>query len=146
MGEQDQEQLAIVRRAFAAFTRRDADALVGLSADDVEFVLVTAQRTRGGAPYRGAVGVRAYFTDVAGVWRELRAIPQEFRTREGVVLALGRVYARDFEGSLIDSPAGWLWQLRDGRVAYCRVFDRPEEAVEAFQAGGPVTPVGRVHG
>ena len=143
---EEEEQLAIVRRAFAAFTRRDADAFVALSTDDVELVLATAERTRGGAPYRGAEGVRAYLSDVAAVWRELRAIPQEFRTRDSVVLVLGRVYARDFQGSLIDSPAGWLWQLRDGRVAYSRVFDRPEAAVEAFHAGEPITPAGRPPG
>ena len=98
---------------------------------------VTAGRTRGGEPYRGVEGLRAYFEDVGKVWRELRVIPQEYRTRDDIVLAIGRVYARDFEGSVVDSPAGWIWRVENARVVYARVFERPEEAIAAFDEGEP---------
>ena len=77
---------------------------------------------------------RAYFEDAGRVWRELRVIPQEYRIRGDQVLALGRVYARGLDGAIVDSPAGWVWRLEQGRVAYARAFERPEEAVAAFDA------------
>ena len=65
-------------------------------------------------------------------------LAQTFRTRGGaVVLALGRVYARDHEGAIIDSPAGWLLRVRGPRIAFVRVFESADEAVAAFEAAGP---------
>ena len=131
----DSEQVMLVRRAFDAFTRRDVEAVLELVAPDFEFTAPrTAERTRGGEPYRGRDGIREYFEDVAGVWRELRVIPQQFKREGDRVLALGRVYARDHQGSVVDSPAGWVWEVEDELLAYGRVYERPEDAVRAFAA------------
>lgn len=131
----DAEAVELVRRLFEAFTARDLEGVLAVAAPDLEFHAVTAERTRAGEPYRGEEGMREYFADVARVWRELRVIPQSFRTREGgVVLALGRVYARDHEGAIIDSPAGWLLRTRGSQIAYVRVFELAAAAVEAFEA------------
>jgi len=127
-----EELVEVVQRLFDAFSRRDIDAATELVHPDIQLVLVTGDRTRGGRPYRGLDGLRAYFDDVGKVWRELRVIPQEYRTREETVLALGRIYARDLEGAIVDSPAGWIWRVEHGRVVYARVFERPEEAIAAF--------------
>ena len=134
-GEDDVE---LARRLFEAFTVRDLGGVLAVAAPELEFHAVTAERTRGGEPYRSEDGMREYFADVARVWRELRVIPQTFRTRGGgVVLALGRVYARDHEGAIIDSPAGWLLRVRGPRIAFVRVFESADEAVAAFAAAGP---------
>jgi uncharacterized protein len=130
----DDDEL-LVRRLFEAVTARDLDGVLAVMGPGLEFHAVTAARTRGGEPYRGEPGMRDYFADVARVYRELRVIPQTFRTKPGgVVLAIGRVYARDLEGTIIDSPAGWLLRTRGKRIAYVRVFQRAEEAVAAFEA------------
>lgn len=129
------DDVEIVRRLFEAFTARDLEGVLAMAAPDLEFHAVTAERTRAGEPYRGEEGMREYFADVARVWRELRVIPQTFRTKAGgVVLALGRVYARDHEGAIIDSPAGWLLRTRGSQIAYVRVFELAAAAVEAFEA------------
>jgi ketosteroid isomerase-like protein len=130
-----EERVQVVQRLFDAFSRRDADAATAFVDPQVELVVVTADRTRAGRPYRGVDGLRAYFEDVGKVWRELRVIPQEYRTRDDTVLALGRVYARDLEGAIVDSPAGWIWRVEGGRVIYARVFERPEDAIAAFDDG-----------
>ena len=124
--------MALVRRAFDAFTRRDVDAVLELVSPDVLFNAPTAQRAHSGEPYRGRDGMRQYFDDVATVWRELRVIPQSFRSEGGRILAVGRVYGRDHEGSVVDSPAGWVWEARGGLLVYGRVYERPEDAVRAF--------------
>jgi len=125
----------LVSRLFDAFTRRDPDALDGLIAPDMEFFGPTADIVRGGAPYVGREGMREYLDDVAQIWRELRVIPQSFRVEGDRVLATGRVYARDHEGSIIDSPAGWIFTVGKDRVLSGRVYARAEDAVAAFDAG-----------
>lgn len=128
------DAIELVTKLFEAFTRRDADAILNVVSTDVEFHAPTADIARRGRPYVGAAGMRDYLADVARVWRELRAIPQTFREHDGCVLATGRVYARDHEGSVIDSPAGWLFRVREERVVSGRVYERAEDAVAAFDA------------
>jgi ketosteroid isomerase-like protein len=122
----------VVERMFAAFAERDLGALVELMDPEIEFLPVTANLTTGGVPYRGHAGIARYFDDVARVWPELRLFPEEVRdgAREGVVVALGRVIARG-GGMILDSPTGWVFQMRDGRIARLRVYGSHEEAVEA---------------
>jgi ketosteroid isomerase-like protein len=120
-----------VRAAFAAFGRRDADALTALCAADVVFEPVTARLTADGEPYRGHDGLRRYLADVARVWQELRPEPTAyFEQPGGVVVATGRIYAWGV-GRVIDSPAGWLWRVRDGEIVYGRVFETARAALEA---------------
>jgi ketosteroid isomerase-like protein len=123
----------IVRRAFAAFEDRDPEQMIAISRPDVVFEPVTARIAAGGQPYRGHDGVREYFDDVARVWQELRPAPDRFYERDGgVVVATGRVYAWG-AGRVIDAPAGWLWRVEGGLIAYGRVF---ETAAGALAAAG----------
>jgi ketosteroid isomerase-like protein len=121
----------IVQEVFVAFERRDIDALIRLCAPDMVFEPVTARVAAGGEAYRGHDGLRAYLDDVGRVWQELRPSPDTYREgRDGIVVATGRVYAWG-AGRVVDSPAGWLWRLRDGRIVYGRIFDSTSAALEA---------------
>jgi ketosteroid isomerase-like protein len=123
----------IVREAFAAFERRDVERLLALARPDMVFEAVTGRLAAGGEPYRGHDGLRQYFADVERVWQELRPTPDAFYEREGgIVVATGRVYAWG-AGRVVDAPAGWLWRLEDGQLAYGRVF---ETAAGALAAAG----------
>jgi ketosteroid isomerase-like protein len=121
----------IVRQVFAAFEERDAEAVIALCAADIVFEPVTARVAAGGEPYRGHDGMRAYLADVARVWQELRPAPDEFREGEGgIVVATGRIYAWG-AGRVVDSPAGWLWRIQGGQLAYGRIFETAGGALEA---------------
>jgi ketosteroid isomerase-like protein len=123
----------IVRQAFAAFEQRDPDLLADLVRPDIVFEPVTAQIAAGGKPYRGVEGIRRYLEDVARTWQELRPAPDTFYEREGgIVVATGRVYAWG-AGRVVDAPAGWLWRVQGGKLAYGRVF---ETAAGALAAAG----------
>jgi ketosteroid isomerase-like protein len=123
----------IVRQAFAAFEQRDADMLVAIARPDIVFEPITAQIAAGGEPYRGHEGLRRYLEDVARVWQELRPSPDTFYEREGgIVVATGRVYAWG-AGRVVDAPAGWLWRIEGGQLAYGRIF---ETAAGALTAAG----------
>jgi ketosteroid isomerase-like protein len=128
-----------IRLAFAAFERRDADGLLALCAPDVVFEPVTARLAGGGEAYRGHDGLRRYLEDVGRVWQELRPSPDAYHEGEdGIVVATGRVYAWGV-GRVIDSPAGWLWRVQDGKIAYGRIFETASGALEAAGMG----PAGR---
>jgi ketosteroid isomerase-like protein len=122
--------VALVQRAYDAFTRRDVEGLVATCLPDVEFHLPTAQLTRVGLPYRGHDGVRTYLRDAARVWSELRLEPREFHERGDLVVAIGRVYAWG-AGRVVDTPAGWVWRIRDGLVARVDVYESADQALEA---------------
>jgi ketosteroid isomerase-like protein len=123
----------IVKQAFAAFEHRDAETLLGLVRSDIVFEPVTARIAAGGEPYRGHEGMRRYLEDVARTWQELRPAPETFYEREGGIVAVtGRVYAWG-AGRVIDAPAGWLWRVEGGKLAYGRVF---ETAAGALAAAG----------
>jgi ketosteroid isomerase-like protein len=121
----------IVQQAFAAFEHRDPELMVAITRPDIVFEPVTAQIAAGGQPYRGHEGMRRYLEDVARTWQELRPAPDTFYEREGgIVVATGRVYAWG-AGRVIDAPAGWLWRVQDGKIAYGRVFDTAAGALAA---------------
>jgi ketosteroid isomerase-like protein len=128
----DSPNIAIVRRAFESFSRRDVEGLVAVCAPEIEFHLPTARLTRVGLPYRGHDGVRTYLRDVARVWSELRLEPREFHETGDLVVAIGRVYAWG-AGRVVDTPASWIWQVRDGLAVRVQVY---ESAAEALVAAG----------
>lgn len=120
------ENIAIVRRAFEAFSERDVKAMAVLSDPEIEFLPPhTAGLARKGRPYRGHEGLRIYIEDVARLWQEMRVIPQEFRDIDDSVIVIGRVYARGKDGLLVDSPMRWIWRLRDGKIVSGRADERP---------------------
>jgi ketosteroid isomerase-like protein len=128
--------IALVRRVFEAFSRRDVDAVVALCHADVELHVPTAERASHTGAYAGHEGIRRYFEDVGRVWEELRVVPQEFSELEDGVFAIGRVYARAEDGLVVDSPAYWLWRISDGLVVWGRAF---EDRTAALKAAG-LTP------
>jgi ketosteroid isomerase-like protein len=125
----------VVRQAFAAFERRDADLLLAVCSADIVFEPVTARIAAAGEPYRGHQGLRRYLEDVARVWHELRPAPDTFyESGGGIVVATGRVYAWG-AGRVIDAPAGWIWRVDGGLIAYGQVFETAAGALEAAGMG-----------
>jgi ketosteroid isomerase-like protein len=120
---------------YRAFHDRDVPAAGADLSDDFEFHTVTGERLGRTEPYRGREGLQQYFADVAAAWSEIRLEPQRFHERGEEVLVLGRVWARDRGGTLIDRPAGWVWRFRGGRLVYGRAFEDAIEARAAFESG-----------
>ena len=120
----------VIERIFSAFARRDFAVLADLTDPEFEFWAVTGREAGRDGAYRGRDGLRDYLADVARVWEELRAEPRDYRERGDVVVVTGRVYAWGL-GRVVDTPAGWLWRLRDGRVVEGRVFDNEQDALAA---------------
>ena len=128
-------QLALVKRLYECFNRRDETCIVELCDESMEFFpVVTAGAVGREAPYSGKAGLRDYLADVATVWEELQISPAEVESRGETLLVRGRVYARSRELGIRDVPVAWIWQLRDGRFVRGEVFPDPEQATARFAA------------
>jgi ketosteroid isomerase-like protein len=117
------DNVEIVKSVYAAFARRDLDSIVALIADDAELIGGPTAAVAGNAePYRGADGLKRYFADVAGMWDQLSAYPEDFRASTGSVVVFGRLVttAGDTE---ISRNVMWTWRLRDGLIVSLRFND-----------------------
>ena len=112
-----------VKAIYAAFARRDLDAMLAHVGEDVEVVPVgTARRIGRSEPYLGHDGLREYFADAARAWDELTLHPQDFRATVDSVVVFGHVEARSGEDS-VRRRLVWTWKLRGGKVVALRVHD-----------------------
>ncbi len=123
------DAVGLVRRAFDAFARRDIDGVLAVCHPDVVLrpYRATAELTGRQAPYRGHDGIRAYFHDVADVWKSLKLTPTAFRAADQSVIVFGRAEANS-GSEVMNLDMLWVWRLRDGLVASVEVFHsaRPE--------------------
>jgi ketosteroid isomerase-like protein len=121
----------LVEALYEAFSVRDLEAVIALI--DRKFVFrpaVTAELTNRPS-YHGHAGMREYFGDVERVWAELRLVPQRFQPVGDALLVLGRVYARTAAGTLLDTPAGWVWEGKAGKLTQCSAFQSHADALQA---------------
>jgi ketosteroid isomerase-like protein len=125
------ENVEIVRRSFAAYSRGDIEkTLVDI---DPEGELHSA--IIGGAEgnvYRGHDGFRRWHAETEAAFEELTTELTEFRDLGDRVVGLGRVHARGRESGLeLDSATGWIFTLRDGKVVKAEGFLSVDKALEA---------------
>ena len=107
---------------YDAFNSRDVEAALPLMDSGVEFHAPTSELANEGQPYLGHEGMRKYYEDVERVWQELEVMPAEFRELGDQVLVFGRVYGRGEGGYIQDSPAQWVFTIRDGLIVCVKVF------------------------
>ena len=125
------ETQVLVRRLYEAFSDRDLEGVLALIDQSFDFRPVATSELTNQPVYTGHAGMHRYFNDIARVWAELRLVPQTFRPAGDRLVVLGRVYARTADGAIADSPAGWLWEARSGKLTRCIVYRSHEEALEA---------------
>jgi serine phosphatase RsbU (regulator of sigma subunit)/ketosteroid isomerase-like protein len=127
----------LVERLFEAFNRRDAEEIVALCDEALDFFpLGTAEAIGRTAPYVGPDGLRDYLGDVDQAWEELLITPTAIERRNGSLLVWGRVYVRSRELGIRDVPMAWIWDLADDRFIRGEVFPDPEQAL--LRLAGPL--------
>jgi ketosteroid isomerase-like protein len=121
----------IVRRAFQAFNARDVEQLVNLSTADCEWLPFRAQLE--GIVYRGHEGIRRFVSDIDNEWERYQIDPVEFRDRGERVAVVGqiRAFGRG-SGFDIGSTAGFVFELRRGRISRITSHSDPDAAVETL--------------
>ena len=124
-----QENVEIVRAAYAAMDARDVRRVDELARSDIEWI---PDPRVGEGPIRGRDKVIEFFTDRASVFGEIDLEVEQVWDREDQVLVFLRV-----TGSGSASGAGFeiriahLWTLRDRMLVRGQGFGDREEALEA---------------
>jgi len=126
-----QENVELARQVMEAIGRRDAERLVALSAPEVEWHSFFAIAEAKGI-YFGFDGTRKYMKDLDDAW-EIAEIEVDDTLEVGAIAVLvGRIHYRG-RGSGVESesPAGWVFRFRNGKLIRFRAFREPEQALEA---------------
>ncbi len=126
-----QENVQAVKAFFAAFAERDFEAGARFldPAVEVRPAIVGGPE---GTVYSGPAGMKQFWADVDAAWAEFRIAPEDFRDLGAAVLVLGRAYVRGRDsGVVLDTPAGWIARLREGRIVRFQSFSHQRDALEA---------------
>jgi uncharacterized protein len=131
------DDLAVVRRLFAAVEDRDFDRLVACYSDDIE--INEADVLPYGGVWRGREGVAAHAAGFMRAWGDLqgpdeaRLDAQFFEGGTGTVCAVFRHRAVDpTSGARFDAPEVGVYEVRDDRVVRSQMFHADSAAVVAF--------------
>jgi ketosteroid isomerase-like protein len=124
-----QENVELTYRAADAFNRRDLDAHLALTDDDVE-AIPRASRMEGS--YHGHDGIRRWWKDLLDAFPDFTVEVVEVRDLGDVTVAALRFRAH---GAGSDLPVEeTVWQAirwRRGKAVSWSTFDTPAEALEA---------------
>ena len=124
-----------LRQAYEAFNRRDLEHLTEFFDPDAYWV-PSASVWGAGKTYHGHAGLAELLRDLAADWQVFESHPEEFREVGDHILVLGRIHARRAaDGRELDSPAGWIWEMRDGRALRLQAYADPAKALEALGLG-----------
>jgi len=124
-----QENVALFRKVYDAFNRRDLDATLALMDDAVEGVPRIAAIE---GSYHGPEGMRRWWKSILDAFPDLIAEVGEVRDVRDLTAAA--VHLRG-QGASSDIPSDQrVWQVvrwRRGKCVWWRVFDTRDEALKA---------------
>jgi ketosteroid isomerase-like protein len=124
------EDIEVVSRVWAAFTRGDEDEF----RRDLhpEIVAVPFGARMEGKEYRGIDGVLSWWKDeILVTWEQFEVYTEHFERVGDKLLVTGRWKARGIESGVdLDIPATWVVEVRDGQIAYWQTYTDVNQARE----------------
>lgn len=124
-------RLRLVEAYYPALNRRDVEAVLSLFTEDAEYLPFNVSVVEGGS-YQGHAGIRKFFQDSVDTWEYLHAEPRTYQAAGDQVVVTGHLRARGKQSGIdVDSPAGWVWTIRDDKASRMRVYLDPREALKA---------------
>ena len=122
----------VVRAAYEAFKRGDAEGLVAVADPDVEFGVSAAAP---GGTYRGHTGLRRYLKEIEAAFGDRwdAEVERVAEAGDGRVIVIARVFGEGKAGEPLELRLGQLWELRDGRLLRGTVYLDPEAALAAAE-------------
>ncbi len=118
----------VVRHAWAAFSRGDEEALFDYCHDDV--VTIPFGAFMEGRAYRGRDEVLGWWrTEIQVTWEVFEVHPRSFQRVGDKLLVSGHWKARGRESGVdLDTPATWIVEVRDGKIAYWQTYTDDAQA------------------
>ena len=127
-----QENVELVRRAFDAFNRRDADALLSCFHADAEWRPAFAPGGMEGRTYVGHDGILKWLAEVSESWEKFELRDFNARPAGARVVVLGHIHARGrASGVEIDQGLGQVWEIEQGKAVRTTAYASQAEALEA---------------
>jgi uncharacterized protein len=129
-----QENMEIVRNAYAAASRGDWDAAFNATGPDFEFL--PPDRVPDAQPVMGAAAAAAWWEDQRQTVGDMSTEVEEFRDSGDRVVVFLRmhVFPRATDASFELSIAH-VCTVRDGKLVRLQVFPNRDEALEAARLG-----------
>jgi len=124
----------VVRRAWAAASRRDIPAWLDCIDPEVEAVPFGAAME--GRVYRGHAGVLEWFEkEVIETYQTFDVHPDEIQEVGERLLVFGHWVARGRESGVeLTVPATWVIDLRDGKIARWQTYTDRDDAIAALRS------------
>jgi ketosteroid isomerase-like protein len=123
-----QENLEVVRSAFAAFEAGDLDRLRELVTDD----LIVYRADPDGATSHGLEGFLALTADWTEGFRDWNPVPEQFTDAGERVLVRVRQSAQgEASGVPLDEAWWFVYEIRGGRIARMSIHAHEAEALQA---------------
>jgi ketosteroid isomerase-like protein len=118
----DDDDIDVVRRAWAATNRGDQDAM--MREYHPEIVAIPFGAAMEGKAYRGPDEVIGWFRDeILAAWETFQVLPETFERVGDKLLVTGRWNARGIESGVeLDIQATWVVEVRDGKIAYWQTY------------------------
>jgi len=113
------ENVDLMRRAYEAFNRGDIESVLGMMADDVQFVVAENYLYYRGTPYAGKQDIaEKLFSKVGTDWDGYWIDVEKLHDAGDIVVMQGR-YRGTYKasGRTMSAQAAHLWTVRDGRIA-----------------------------
>jgi ketosteroid isomerase-like protein len=129
-----EENVEVVRRAIAAYNRRDFEAMRALNHPDVE-VDWSASRGLEAGVHRGQEEVLRFYRDFLETFEEVRIEPEGFIESGDSVIVPNSTQIRGRDGIETVARSALAFELRGGRVARVRLYQETHEALEAAGPG-----------
>lgn len=122
-----QENVEVVRGAWAAFTRHDNAAALGFYDPEVEL-----HGHVDGGVYRGLTGVREFFGEWLGAWDDFSTDVEEWIDARDDVIAVVHDRARGRHSGVPVERRQWhVWTVRNGKLWPLRIYATRSDALEA---------------
>jgi uncharacterized protein len=132
-----EENVAVVRRAFDAYTRGDIDGVLRLCADNI--LITQPQEVPGVAPQqRGHQGVLEAFGIWPEQWDDFRVEIKQVLADPGdsVVVTTRQIGRGKQSGVEVEAEFTFVFAIRDKQIAEWRIFVHESEGLAAAGLGG----------
>jgi ketosteroid isomerase-like protein len=125
-----QENVEIVRRAFAAYSSGGPEALANFWDPEIEVEVPPGLAEAG--TYRGREAVLAWMSEWSEAWERIEYTPEEI-VGNGDTVVVTLLYDGVGRGSglRIEGRFWYLNRLRDGMIVYVRLYGDRNKALEA---------------
>jgi ketosteroid isomerase-like protein len=125
-----QDNVEVVRKALAAYNRRDLEALAALNHPDVE-VDWSASRGLEAGVYRGWDEVSGFYQRFFETFEEITIEPDRFIACGDSVVVPNHAQVRGRDGINAVARSALVFEVRKGRVGRFRLYQETHEALEA---------------